>query len=229
MKRHATILDNSFRVSGAPIRSTRNGDQLTPNPYAPLVTRPEGSTPVFVDATGRRRRRVRRIAYAVGAACLTYTGLVGASVIGHPARPGALTPLPAPADRPLPAVHQTRPPERPPTGVPLPDDPRADVEAVPMWLRRRAPERPPAARASRVAAPRAESTPLPAPPAAPPPEPTTPPPPDPTEPPAPEPTEPPEPEPTAPPVPEPAPEEPLAGLPVVGPILGLLSGGSARR
>jgi hypothetical protein len=64
---------------------------------------------VFVDATGQRRRRARRIAYAVGAARLTYTGLVAASVVGHPARPDALAPLPATTDRPLPVVRQSGP------------------------------------------------------------------------------------------------------------------------
>jgi hypothetical protein len=191
---------------------------------------------VFVDATGRRRRRVRRIAYAIGAACLTYTGLVGASVIGHPARPGALAPFQVPADRPRPAVHQPQPPERPTTGVPLPAGDGPDIEAVPVRLQRRAPDKPPTpSPPSALAAPRTESTPLPSPPTEPP-APTDPPPPEPTdppEPPEPEPTDPPVPEPTEPPAPEPGPtvpaEEPAAELPLVGPILGLLSGGSAQR
>jgi hypothetical protein len=233
MERHAAILDISFRDSGVPIGSTQNGYQLTPDLYAPLVIRPEDSTPVFVDATGRRRRRVRRIAYAVGVACLTYTGLVGASVIGHPARPDALAPLPAPADRPLPVVRQAQPPERPLTGVPRPDGSRPDLEAVPVRLQRHQPtERPARQQPPRApATPLTESSPLPTPTTAPPaptepPTPTEPPPvPEPTGPPAPEPTDPPAPEPTEPP----APSEPPAGLPVVGPILDLLSGGSAQR
>lgn len=188
---------------------------------------------MFVDATGRRRRRVRRIAYAVGVACLTYTGLVGASVLGHPARPGALAPLPATADGPRPAVRQIRPPDRPEAGVPLPPGDRPDLEAAPVRLRRREPAQP-AAPAS-PSAPRIESTPLPTPTTAPQPslepepEPTDPPEPMPTDPPEPTPTDPPTTEPTQPPAPEPTPDEPLAGLPVVGPILGLLSGGSAGR
>ncbi|MGN9911910.1 hypothetical protein ACTMTJ_30665 [Phytohabitans sp. LJ34] len=189
------------------------------------MTRPEGSTPVFVDASGRRRRRVRRIAYAVGAACLTYTCLVGASVIGQPARPGALAPLPAPADRPLPAVRQTQPPEPHTAGVPLPPGDRPNVEAVPMRVQRREPAGPPPRRPPRAPKPPLiESTPLPA-PTTPRPAPTDPPAPtEPLPPTDPPPTDPPAPEPTDPPAPEPTPE-----LPLLGPILGLLSGGSARR
>jgi hypothetical protein len=79
------------------------------------VTQEEVSAPVFVDATGRRRRQVRRVAYAVGAVCMTYTGLVGASVIGDPVRPGAFGPLAQPGERPAPLVRQTPTPHRPPT------------------------------------------------------------------------------------------------------------------
>jgi hypothetical protein len=190
--------------------------------------------PVFVDATGRRRRRMRRIAYSIGAACLTYTGLVVASVAGHPARPGAFVLLPAPADRPLPVVRQIQQPERPTSGVPLPSGDGPQVEAVPMRLQPREPDQPSTPRPPRAPVPpRTESTPLPT-PATPaptePPAPTDPPPnPEPTDPPEPVPTDPPAPEPTDPPAPEPTPEEPPAGLPVIGPILELLSAGSAQQ
>ncbi|WP_173156959.1 hypothetical protein [Phytohabitans suffuscus] len=128
------------------------------------MTRPEGSTPVFVDASGRRRRRVRRIAYAVGAACLAYTGLVGASVVGHSARPGALTLMPVPSERPTPAAHQTQPPRRPTTGVPLPPGDRPHVEAIPLRLQGRDQRASPPTRSPRAAKPpRTESTPTPSP------------------------------------------------------------------
>lgn len=186
---------------------------------------------MFVDATGRRRRRVRRVAYAVGAACLTYTCLVAASVIGHPARPAALDSLPAPADRPLPAIRQTQPPRPPVIGVPLPPPlERPAFSAAPMRLQRHEPER--RARPRPATAPQpvqTESAPLPTPTAEQP---------APTEPPAPsdtpKPSDPPEPQPNDPqapepggqpdpvPTPEPQQQGPLTGLPVVGPILGLL-------
>lgn len=196
---------------------------------------------MFVDATGRRRRRVRRIAYAVGAACLTYTGLIAASVVGHPARPGALALAPAPPDRPHPVVRQTATPERATSGVPLPGGDGPDLEAVPMRLQPRKTAEPSPPRPTREPAePPIESTPLPAPSTPPPTEPPAPteqpPDPEPTDPRAPgDPpveTDPPMPQPTEPPAPEPAPEapqEPRAGLPVLGPILDLLSAGSAQR
>lgn len=191
---------------------------------------------MFVDATGRRRRLVRRIAYAVGAAGLTYTCLVAASVLGHSPRQSALGLYPPPSARPVPTVSPTAPPERATTGVPFPFIDRATVEAVPMRLQSRAPERQPTPRpASPPASPRPESTPVPTPSTPQPPTeptaPTEPPPdPDPTDPP-PIPTNPPTPAPTEPPTREPTPDppaqDPPAELPVVGPILDLLTG-SAR-
>ena len=51
--------------------------------------------PVFVDATGRRHRRIRTGAYtAAGCACLVYAGLVIAALAGGAAGPRALLPLP---------------------------------------------------------------------------------------------------------------------------------------
>jgi hypothetical protein len=122
-------------------------------------------TEIFVDATGRRRRRMRRIAYAVGATCLIYTGLVGTSVVGEPAGPVALEPFPVRTDRP--PVRPTPVPTRPFAAV-LPEQ---DLRrSAPRRINRTAsaPERV-AARADRVAvatrspAPRLESTPTPTP------------------------------------------------------------------
>jgi hypothetical protein len=52
------------------------------------------AAPIFVDATGRRGRRVRWLAYGLGAVALTYTALVGVSLAGGPVSPEALLPFP---------------------------------------------------------------------------------------------------------------------------------------
>ncbi|WP_329108727.1 hypothetical protein OG792_08785 [Micromonospora sp. NBC_01699] len=49
--------------------------------------------PVFVDATGRRRRFVRYLAYGIGLLGLTYTALVGISLAGGPVNPNSVLPF----------------------------------------------------------------------------------------------------------------------------------------
>lgn len=79
--------------------------------------------PVFVDVTGRRRDRIRRIAYGVGGACLAYTALLGVSLAGGPVSPYALLPFPELVER-LPAAPVTQNRDRPvvtiaaPPGIP---------------------------------------------------------------------------------------------------------------
>ncbi|WP_173078338.1 hypothetical protein [Phytohabitans rumicis] len=104
------------------------------------MTHTQDSAPVFVDATGRRRRQVRRIAYAVGAACLTYTGLVGASVIGDPVRPTALAPFPMLSKSPVPDIRpiQTHAPAHPPAVLEAPEE-DTDFVALPVRQPREAP------------------------------------------------------------------------------------------
>jgi hypothetical protein len=122
-------------------------------------------TEIFVDATGRRRRRMRRIAYAVGATCLIYTGLVGTSVVGRSAGPVALEPFPAPSDRP--PVRPAPAPRRPAAAA----APEQDIRrGAPLRVTRTtsAPERAtvgpaPVAVATHRPDPRLESTPTPAP------------------------------------------------------------------
>ncbi|MEU6205192.1 hypothetical protein ABZ814_16605 [Micromonospora musae] len=60
--------------------------------------------PVFVDPTGRRRSRLRLVAYALGLLGLAYTGLVGASFAGASVSPGSI----------LPFVESTKQPWQPP-------------------------------------------------------------------------------------------------------------------
>ncbi|MEJ3748099.1 hypothetical protein WEI85_33035 [Actinomycetes bacterium KLBMP 9797] len=69
-------------------------------------------SPVFVDSTGRRRRRLRRVAYLFGTVSLVYTGLVSASFSSGPGSPFGLPPLPDLLDRPDRAP-STAPRERP--------------------------------------------------------------------------------------------------------------------
>ncbi|MGD9986936.1 hypothetical protein [Pseudonocardia sp.] len=57
---------------------------------ATTVIRPGG--PVFVDGTGRRRRRIKVAAYVGGTVCALYMGVVGVSLAAHQETP--LLPLP---------------------------------------------------------------------------------------------------------------------------------------
>jgi hypothetical protein len=73
-------------------------------------------TPVFVDSTGRRRKVLRRLAYAFGGVCVAYGGLIGVSMAGGPVSSSAILPLPdlplraakpaaaTPGPRPTPSV-----------------------------------------------------------------------------------------------------------------------------
>jgi hypothetical protein len=63
----------------------------------PFEAAPE---PVFVDDTGKRRRRIRLAFYAVGAVSLTYAGLVAVSLLGGPLKPESLLPFPETFNRP---------------------------------------------------------------------------------------------------------------------------------
>ncbi|MER7440651.1 hypothetical protein [Micromonospora avicenniae] len=56
--------------------------------------------PVFVDPTGRRRSRLRLVAYALGALGLAYTALVGASFAGASVSPGSILPFVESTERP---------------------------------------------------------------------------------------------------------------------------------
>jgi len=60
--------------------------------------------PVFVDATGRRRRWFRLLAYGFVAAGLVYTVLVGISFVGGPVRPDTVLPFTDPVQPTLPSL-----------------------------------------------------------------------------------------------------------------------------
>lgn len=69
----------------------------TPTTLLPAVPEPP---PVFVDPSGQRRRRLRRIAYAVGLAGLAYTAMVGVSFAGTPVSPETVLPYVEPTQQP---------------------------------------------------------------------------------------------------------------------------------
>jgi hypothetical protein len=52
----------------------------------------EANAPVFVDATGRRRRRVRLVCGVIGLVAVSYTVVVGLSLLGVPISPQGLLP-----------------------------------------------------------------------------------------------------------------------------------------
>jgi hypothetical protein len=73
-------------------------DMLEINPADP---------PVFVDASGRRRRKLRRLAYAIGAALLLALAVLWLSQLVGTVRPDPVSPCPAAsaagAARPVPS------------------------------------------------------------------------------------------------------------------------------
>ena len=58
-----------------------------PDPPAPFPATDLDVSPIFVDRTGHRRRRARRLAWAVAALCVIYLALFGAGLAGRPVNP----------------------------------------------------------------------------------------------------------------------------------------------
>ena len=79
--------------------------------------------PVFVDSTGRRSRRLRRLAYAFGALVMIYGGLISVSLAGGPVRSSAVLPLPGLEPRKDDEV----PPRPSPTPAPSPSPTPTDL------------------------------------------------------------------------------------------------------
>jgi hypothetical protein len=52
------------------------------------------ASPVFVDATGRRRRLLRRLTFAFGGLLMVYGGLISVSLAGGPVSSSSILPLP---------------------------------------------------------------------------------------------------------------------------------------
>jgi hypothetical protein len=70
------------------------------------------SSPVFVDASGRRGRRIRIVFSVLGAATLVYGALVATSLAGGPLKPQQLVPFPDLVNN-LPVLDQQQPAAQP--------------------------------------------------------------------------------------------------------------------
>ncbi|ODU18772.1 MAG: hypothetical protein ABS80_19835 [Pseudonocardia sp. SCN 72-51] len=77
-------------VESTVVLSAVGGAEAESAAEATAVIRPGG--PVFVDGTGRRRRRLKVVAYVAGTVCALYMGIVGVSLAAHQETP--LLPLP---------------------------------------------------------------------------------------------------------------------------------------
>lgn len=91
--------------------------RLIPPEAAPPVGGEAGHEPVFVDTSGRRGLRMRRLAYTAGALCAAYTGVLVLSFLGAtPFAPRTVLPVPGlPSERP--GSVQEPPDELPATSV----------------------------------------------------------------------------------------------------------------
>ncbi|WP_406437222.1 hypothetical protein OHB14_59730 [Streptomyces sp. NBC_01613] len=79
-----------------------NTDTVPLVPTPPPHAGEDGSAPVFVDSTGRRGRRIRRVVYAAGALCAAYAGVLVLSFMGAtPFAPRTILPVPGlPSEKP---------------------------------------------------------------------------------------------------------------------------------
>lgn len=71
--------------------------------------------PVFVDPSGQRRRRLRRLAYGLTLLALAYTGMVGVSFAGASVSPSTILPFLEPKTEPE--------PWQPPPALPVSPEP----------------------------------------------------------------------------------------------------------
>ncbi|MGC4897530.1 hypothetical protein [Micromonospora sp. DT31] len=118
-----------------------------PTAVIPVVPEPP---PVFVDPSGRRQRRLRRLAYCAGAVGLIYTLLVGVSFAGGPISPSTVVPF-------VDETTEQREPSPTPSAPPTPA--ATSIAPAPPVVSRTAPTGPPAI--SDTPANTARPTPLP--------------------------------------------------------------------
>lgn len=121
--------DRTVVVSGATAGTV--GPRHEPGAVTSALTRPipapHKNPPVFVDATGRRRRWIRRLAIWLGVLGLAYTGLVGVSFAGAPIDPATVLPFLEPKQpaRPTPSPAEQRVPGATPPASKAPNSPDA--------------------------------------------------------------------------------------------------------
>jgi hypothetical protein len=77
-----------------------------------IIAKDDLSSPVFVDASGRRGKRIRIVFGALGAATLVYGALVATSLAGGPLKPQQLLPFPELVNN-LPVLDQGQPATQP--------------------------------------------------------------------------------------------------------------------
>jgi hypothetical protein len=106
-------------------KTAQSADRDIPDTKAIPVSAP---APVFVDSTGRRRRLLRRLAYAFGGLCMAYGGLISVSLAGGPVSSSAILPLPDLGEGGTALQGRPSPTPQPPTAVPKA---RAIIEALP--------------------------------------------------------------------------------------------------
>jgi hypothetical protein len=95
---------NRVNVPASPYRPDKPAPNAMSSAATDIILIPDDlGHPVFVDASGRRRRRVRLACYGFGVVCLAYAGLVGMSLAAGSVAPDGGSAFPALADGPRPS------------------------------------------------------------------------------------------------------------------------------
>lgn len=88
-------------VGCAAVHQTLDPDATRPQPERPVAPRRHAVTaPVFVDASGRRQRRVRRLGLLLAVPAAAYIALLLSALLGGPGASSPYLPLPESAERP---------------------------------------------------------------------------------------------------------------------------------
>jgi hypothetical protein len=111
-------------------KTPQSADHDIPDTEVLVVSAP---SPVFVDSTGRRRRRLQRLAYVFGAVCVLYGGLISVSLAGGPVSSSAIRSLPDLPDHEV-EPGRTRPSPTPEPTVSTPPKTQFISEALPRDL-----------------------------------------------------------------------------------------------